>query len=150
MKYYSNFTTKYVQDICNTLNNAGILMNKRTNEEFAPENFKTLTDFLQSYILYFSDIFMLLNQRGLVNRGKCPYTGQQIDKSFPNWSYMGRTIYLSREGYKIMQREDDEEFEELMGKPAPKRNEISRNKGCSVFIVSFIIIICIALFTQLN
>jgi len=146
MKYYSSFTSEYVRDICNALNSAGY---KVRGETFNPEDFKTLTEFLKNHVLYHSNIFEYLNQKGLVNRGKCPYTGQQIDKKSPNYSYFNRTIYMSPEGCKVMQREDDENYKELFGEAPPKRKEISSaNKGCSVlFGIAVIVSICIFIFT---
>ena len=120
MKHYSNFTTEYVQDICNALNSAGFLM--IGDNAYNPDNFQNLTEFLKSYILDSSDIFNFLNQKGLINRGRCPYTGQQIGINSPNWSYFNRTVYMSPEGCKIMQREDDEIDRELFGEPlSPKK-----------------------------
>jgi len=143
MKYYSNFTTEYVQDICNALNKAGFTDGNASNKAFAPASFKTLTDFLHFHIIHYANIYEFLNQKGLVNRGKCPYTGQLINSRSPKYSYFGRTIYVSPEGYKIMQREDDESFEEVMGTPAPPRNELSKNKGCSIFLgVAILISAC--------
>jgi hypothetical protein len=99
MKYYSEFTKVYVQDICDALNNIGFLMTDRTGKiPFVPENFETLTQLLQNYVVTSLNIFTFLNSKGLVNRGKCPYTGQNIDKNAPSWTYMNSRvcIYLVR------------------------------------------------------
>ncbi len=135
MKYYSEFTKVYVQDICDALNSVGILMSDRTiKKPFAPENFETLTSLLQDYVVTSLDIYTFLNNKGLVNRGKCPYTGQSIDKNAPSWTYMNsRSVYLSREGHKIMQKEDDENFEKVMGVPyQPKQNTSNKSSGCYI------------------
>lgn len=106
MKYYSEFTTKYVNDICKELSAKGVIADKFENKPFAPESFETLTNFLQNHIVRSLDIFTYLDNLGLVNRGKCPYNGQRIDESFPSWSFMNnRRVYVSHEGYAIMQKE---------------------------------------------
>jgi len=135
MKKYSKFTEEYVSDICNELSIKGILANKRTNKTFEPDSFETLTDFLQNHIVMPISIFTYLDDLGLVNRGRCPYTGQRIDKDFPSWSYMNnRRVYCSHEGYAIMQKEDEEEYEKLMGHPKPKSKQrpSSGNSGCYI------------------
>ena len=137
--HYSEFTDEYVQDICDALNEAGARMDKETNKLFAPEYFTTLTQFLQNYILQSLQLYTFLNDNGLVNRGRCPYTGQRIDESFPNWSFMGnRKIYVSHEGYAIMQKEDDEEYERVMGRPKVKKNATSSSSGgCYIATVCY-------------
>ena len=130
MKYYSKFTEYYVQEICNALNRAGYVMNKMDNKPFVPESFKTLTEFFQNYVIDAPDIYEFLNQKGLINRGICPFTGQHINSNKFNWSFHNRIVYLSQEGSQIMQDEDNASFEELFGKPAhivtqpPKRIEL--------------------------
>lgn len=134
MKYHSEFTKQYVEDICNALNEAGQVKNNRTGEPFKPENFRTLTVFLQGYVVSSADYFHYLDDMGLVNRGRCPYTGQRIDDSFPSWSYMNkRRVYVSHEGIKIMKIEDDEEYERVMGRPPKKESEINtQSNGCYI------------------
>lgn len=134
MKHYSDYTREYVQDICDALNEAGVFMNKNTQQTFDPDNFETLTSFLHKYVVMPMSINAFLNDKGLVNRGRCPYTGQRIDSSFPKWTYMNnRSIYVSHEGYAIMQKEDDEEYEKIMGHPAPKK----KTGGCYIATVCY-------------
>lgn len=135
MKYYSDYTTQYVQKICDELNEAGILMNRKTNRPFEPENFDTLTTFLQDYIVYHIDIYNYLDEMGLVNTGKCPYTGQRIDETFPKWTYMrSRSVYLSHEGYQIMKKEDDENYEKIMGHPPRPQKKTG---GCYIATICY-------------
>jgi hypothetical protein len=138
MKYHSEFTKQYVDDICNALNEKGILMH-HFNVPYSPENFSTLTKFLQEDILMSSDLYHFLTNKGLINRGKCPYTSQRIDDTFPSWSFMGSNrVYASHEGYEIMQREDNEEFEKVMGYPKPQRNNPMRSsRGCYIATVCY-------------
>ncbi len=140
MKYYSEFTKIYVQEICDALNSAGILMKDRTiKKPFTPDNFETLTTLLQGYVITSLDIYTFLNNKGLVNRGRCPYTGQRIDKNAPTWTYMNsRSIYLSSEGQRIMQKEDDEDFEKVMGVPSqPKQKTTNNPSGCYIATVCY-------------
>jgi len=133
MKYYTDFTTEYVNDICKELSAKGVIADKFENKPFEPESFETLTNFLQNHIVKSLDIFTYLDNLGLVNRGKCPYTGQRIDESFPSWSFMNnRRVYVSHEGYAIMQKEDDEEYEKIMGHPKPKKSTSSGKSGCYI------------------
>jgi len=139
MKHYSDYTQEYVQDICDALNEAEIYkmlneLDEHANRPFASENFETLTNFLQKYVVRPLEIFTFLNDKRLVNRGRCPYTGQRIDNSFPKWTYMRtRSVYCSHEGYEIMRKEDDEEYEIVMGHPAPKR----KTGGCYIATVCY-------------
>lgn len=145
MKSYSPFTETYVQDICDALNKVGytmvsnetnadgILMNRRI--QFAPENFETLTKFLQDYIVRSLDCYLLLNPQGLVNRGRCPYTGQKIDSTFPSWSFeRSRRVYLSHEGFTLMKKEDDESYERIYGHPPVSQ---TNKKGCYIATVCY-------------
>lgn len=133
MKYYSEFTTEYVNDICNELKSKGVLADKFEQKPFEPESFETLTNFLQNHIVRSLDIFTYLDNLGLVNRGRCPYTGQRIDETFPSWSFMNnRRVYVSHEGYEIMQKEDAEEYEKIMGHPKPQRSASSGKSGCYI------------------
>ena len=128
MKNYSQFTVEYVNDICNELKSKGFIADRYLEKTFEPENFETLTNFLQGYIVKSFEVYTHLDNLGLVNRGKCPYTGERIDSSFPSWSFMNtRKVYVSHKGYQIMQKEDDEEFAKIMGTPMPKRNISNSN-----------------------
>lgn len=131
MKYYSDYTQQYVQDICDAIN-ADI---KEVNQKpLSPESFETLTYFLQHYVVMPYGIFTFLDSRGLVNRGRCPYTGQYIDSSSPKWTYMGsRSVYVSRKGHRIMKKEDDEDFKRVMGHPPPKK----QSDGCYIATVCY-------------
>jgi hypothetical protein len=133
MKYYSQFNTEYVADICKELSSKGVLADKMLNKPFESESFETLTNFLQGHIVYSLDIFTHLDNLGLVNRGRCPYTGQIIDESFPSWSmFNNRRVYVSHEGNAIMKKEDEEEYEKLMGHPKPKKNISNEKTGCYI------------------
>ena len=113
---------------------AGIIRT-RCKRARAVDNIESLTILIQEYIVKTEEIFNYLNQKGIVNTGKCPYTGQLIDSSFPKWTYKGtRKIYLSHEGYKIMQMEDNERFTELTGKTPPA---IKESKGCYIATVCY-------------
>lgn len=47
MKYYSNYTTQYAQDICDALNENGFVIHEiPTDKPFSSESFETLTEFL--------------------------------------------------------------------------------------------------------
>ncbi len=124
MRDYSEYTIQYVQEICNALNENGFTMHEMPiDKPFVPQNFDTLTEFLQRFIVKPIDLYTFLNDKGLVNRGRCPYTGQPIDKTY-YWSFMkSRWIYLSLEGETIMMKEHDEIHLNLFGTPRPRKEE---------------------------
>lgn len=135
MKHYTDFTTQYVQDICDALKSQGIYMNQRSQIPYDPDNFATLTTFLQDHVVMPAGIYSFLDDKGLVNRGHCPYTAQKIDKTFPKWTYMNsRSIYVSHEGYQIMQKEDAEEYQRVMGRPKPQGKS---KGGCYIATVCY-------------
>lgn len=115
MKFYSEFTTKYVNDACQSLNAKFGNLSTLRDQSFTAENFETLTEFLQDYILYSSYMFIHLNNLGLVNQGKCPYSGQVVDHSSPSYSYMDRRVYLSEKGFSLMQKEAEEKRRSVFG-----------------------------------
>lgn len=116
MKFYSQFTTEYVNDICQSLNASFENLSTLRDQPFVIENFETLTEFLQDYIVYSPKKFRHLDNLGLVNKGKCPYTGQRIGHASPSWSYMNsRKVYLSQEGLSIMQKEAEENRRRVLG-----------------------------------
>ena len=116
MKFYSEFTIEYVNDICQSLNASFENLNTLRDQPFVMENFETLTEFLQDYIVMPSNTFRHLDNLGLVNRGKCPYTGQRIGNSSWSWSYMNsRKVYLSQKGLSIMQKEAEEKRRRVLG-----------------------------------
>ena len=135
MKNYSEFTNKYVKDICDAINEIGFKM-PMAKTEFAPEYFKTLTELLEDYVTYSLDIYNLLNNKGLVNRGFCPFTGEKIDTTFPNYAYMGRKVYVSHQGYSIMKGESDAKYEEVMGRP-PSNKSANQGNGCYIATVCY-------------
>lgn len=137
MKYHSEFNKEYVNDICVEMQKKGVLASKIENLSFEPQNFPTFTKLLQENVVMSQSIFTYLDDLGLVNRGRCPYTGQKIDNSFPSWSFQNnRRVYVSHEGYKIMQKEDDEEYERIMGTPAPTRQTNGSNKSSGCYIAT--------------
>ena len=82
---------------------------------FSLKNFHTLTNLLQKHIVMQLQIFIFLDYLGLVNRGKCPYTGQRINSFSPSWTFMGtRSIYVSSEGHAIMKKEAAEESKRIL------------------------------------
>lgn len=128
MKYYSEYTLEYVGNICYTLNNIGLTQNGQP-VYFNPEDYETLSEFIKEVVIKPLSLYVELESRGLVNTGRCPFTGLGISKSSPKWTWMrSRSIYLSDKGIAIMQQEDDAEYERIHGTPPPVRSE---NRGCA-------------------
>ena len=114
MKFYSEYTQNYVTTICNKLNSRFENLITLSDKPFELDSFESLTDFLQNYIVYDSNLYKYLDSLGLVNTGKCPYTGKIVNNSSPSWSFMNtRLIYLSQEGLLIMRKEEDEKRSKL-------------------------------------
>ena len=140
MKFYSEFTGIYVQAICNALNEAGISMIHGKHKAFAPKQIESLTDFLQIHVRKNYDF---LEGKGLVNKGKCPYTGEYIgstapyywkniilrrypkdsNKDFINLSEGQEIIYLSKEGKEIMKMEENESDKIYLDPEKAKKGE---------------------------
>ncbi len=137
MKFYTDYSKKYVLDICDALNNEGLLMRTFGDSDgipYSPENFESLTIFLHQYVVMPAGVYDFLSERGLVNTGRCPFTGTPIDNLSPTWTYMrSRSVHVSKEGLRIMQREDDEDYEKLFGKPPPRR----KSSACYIATVCY-------------
>jgi len=116
MKFHCNYSEKYIQDICEALNGdpSGKFAKMEMTDHFTPENYGSLTEFLQLTVLFNEKIYYYLDNKGLVNTGRCPYTGTSIDRSSASWNYLGRTLYVSRDGAKIMQEESEEDADRLL------------------------------------
>ncbi len=114
MRFYTEYTQNYVTTICKKLNYKFENLITLSDKPFELESFETLTDFIQNYIVYNSNLYIYLDSLGLVNTGKCPYTGKSINNSSQSWSYMStRLIYLSQEGMLIMRKEEEERLSKL-------------------------------------
>jgi len=116
MKFHSNYSEKYVSDICDALNNeeSGKFKKLAMVDRFTPDNFGSFTEFLQLTVVMIPDVFFYLDKRGLVNTGRCPYLGSRIDDTSPSWSYVERFVHVSKEGAKIMQKESEEDYDRLI------------------------------------
>lgn len=130
MNVYSQFTITYVNDICDSLNEgieSGQLNGRSPIPKFFPENYSDLTTFLRDIVICPIAINSYLEEKKLVNRGRCPYTGTQITNSSPKWTFMRvRSIYLSPEGMDMMRSESGEEV--TLGQKA---------KGCYIASVCY-------------
>jgi hypothetical protein len=135
MKFHSDYTQEYVENICEELNSLGEIY-KGIDYPYSPGSFETLTVFLQNYIVQPAEIYYHLDEKGLLFTGRCPYTGTRIEKDAPSWSYMrSRKVHVSPKGLQIMRKEDDEEYERLFGEPAPKRHQ--PKSGCYIATVCY-------------
>lgn len=120
MQYYSDYSKQYVKAICNALNEAGF-KTPIYKQDFTPENISSITDLLEGSVVYSAAMYDYLSQRGLVNTGRCPFTGESIDFAGPNYSFFDRKVYVSKRGFDIMQRESAIEYEKVMGQPKPTK-----------------------------
>ena len=134
MNFYSEYSKQYVKSICDSLNEAGF----RTpiyNLSFIPENISSITELLEGSVVFSSDKYEYLSQRGLVNTGRCPFTGESINSSSPSYTFFERKIYVSKKGHEIMQKESEVEYEKATGKP--KLSMPVSGGGCYIATVCY-------------
>jgi len=65
--------------------------------DFYFTNMNTNNSILFQHIAFKENTYDFLTSKGLVNRGYCPITGEQIDNTY-NFNIFGRVVYLSAKG----------------------------------------------------
>ena len=134
MQYYSDYSRTYVQSMCDALNEGGFTTLDE-NLPFVPENLSSITELLEDYAVYSASKFNYLNQKGLINTGRCPYTGESIGQTDKNYTYFGRSVFVSNSGLIIMLRESAAAFEKTMGYPKPTKP--IKGGGCYIASVCY-------------
>jgi len=111
-----NFTTLWMSDICTALNSAGLEMPKeKGGGKWSIDRFENSVQLMKEHVTRDIGIYEYLDSKGLINRGKCPITGESIGQEH-NYQFFGRIVYISQEGKKIAQEWDRQEHIRLFGK----------------------------------
>lgn len=93
--FNSTFITDWRENIFQELKNSGVVM----SDFYFSEMNKNNKDLLE-HIVLMSETYNLLNNKGLLNKGYCPITGEKIGTSY-SYNMYGRHIYLSKTGLEI-------------------------------------------------
>ena len=99
-KDYTATTKHYIQDICDYLNAEGkkyrhyYYYENSREEDYSPKFFYSLHHFL----LEIRNHHSLLKEKGLLNRGYCPYTGEKIIDDTFKTVIRGTDMFFSKEG----------------------------------------------------
>jgi hypothetical protein len=145
---YSNI---WMQKICDTLNETTVEVPKeKGGGKWQPDKFANVVDFIQGSLTRNKGIYDYLNERGLINTGYCPVTGDKINNDV-HYKIFGRIVYLSEKGKEIAKEFDRKEHIRLFGKEpmsserkAELRDEIIQKQGNK--IISRLVIVAILLF----
>jgi hypothetical protein len=146
-----DYSTIWMQNICDTLNEATLeAPREKGGGKWKPENFSNIVEFIKEHITFDKGIYDYLNDKGLINTGRCPITGQSIDKTH-FYQIFGRKVYLSEKGKAIAKEIDRKDHIKTFGKEpmsserkAELRQEIIQKQGNN--ILSKLVIGAILLF----
>jgi len=145
------YSITWMQDICDELNKTTVEVSReKGGGEWTPEKFSDVVEFIKYHITYDRGIYDHLNEKDLINTGRCPITGQSIGGTH-FYQIFGRKVYLSEEGKAIAKEFDRKEHIRRFGKEpmsserkAQLRDEIIQRQGDK--ILSKLIIGAILLF----
>ncbi|HSD08172.1 hypothetical protein [Flavobacterium sp.] len=142
--FNNNFLINWRENIFQELKNSGVVI----SDFYLSDLNKNNKDLLE-HIVLMPDTFNHLNNKGLLNVGYCPITGEKIGIS-NSYNMYGRHIYLSKTGLEICKgvnkndwKENDisyDEFERLKNKSREK----SRKQASFVVITLIILSIFIS------
>lgn len=146
-----DYSIFWMQTICDELNKTNLEVPKeKGGGKWIPEKFSNVVEFIKYHITFDRGIYNYLNEKGLINTGRCPITGQLIDKTH-FYQIFGRKVYLSKEGKAIAKEIDRQDHIKTFGKEpmsserkAELRQEVIQKQGSN--ILSKIIIGGILLF----
>lgn len=104
--------------------------------------YSTLMDNKQllQHIVSMGNTYNYLNSIGLVNKGRCPITGETINNTI-SYEMYGRKIYLSPEGMKKCQELDRTEWgitQQEFDKFQQQKRDINRKSNRQINIISFV------------
>lgn len=118
-----DFATLWMTDICTALNSAGLEMPKeKGGGKWSPDRFQNSIELIKYHVTLDRGIYEYLDSKGLINRGRCPITGESIGSEH-NYQIYGRIVYISKEGKKIAQEWDRQEHIKLFGKEPMTQEE---------------------------
>jgi hypothetical protein len=112
----NNFSKQWMEDICTELNKAGFQMpDFKGGGSFEINRLENPIDLMKTYITYSAGMYEHLNSKGLINRGYCPITGEQIGTAH-FYEFFGRVVYISEEGKRKATEWDRKEHIRVFGK----------------------------------
>jgi len=89
--------------------------------------------------------YNFLNSKGLINRGFCPITGENINNTF-NFNIFGRTVYLSEKGLetcenikRIEWNKNNPKIDYDTAQRLKKQAQAPNNSGCFGVLLVFIL-----------
>ena len=92
----NDFPTLWMKDICTELNNAGLSMPKdKGGGQWDINKFENSIQFMKEHVTLDSGIYEYINAKGLINRGKCPITGESIGTEYL-YQIFGRKVYIKK------------------------------------------------------
>lgn len=110
-----NFPTLWMTDICDALNDLGLEMPKeKGGGKWSVDRFENSIQLMKDHVTYDLGIYTYLESKGLINRGKCPITGETIGKEFC-YQIFGRKVYISGEGIIIAKEWDKQQHRKIHG-----------------------------------
>lgn len=132
----NDYSTLWMRNICDVLNETTVEVPQRKGGgKWKPEKFANVVEFIKEYITFDRGIYNYLNDKGLINTGRCPITGQSIDETH-FYQIFGRKVYLSEEGKEIAKEIDRQDHIKTFGKEpmsserkAELRQEIIQKQG---------------------
>ncbi len=134
-KNTDSYSKVWMQNIFDALNKVNFESPKGGKwKEF---QFRDIYELIRYNITYDRGIYNFLNEKGLINTGRCPITGDPVDKGCA-YSFFGRSVEMSKKGLEIAKSEDpdyDEKFAER------KKQAIKNNNGGCFGVLFFTILI---------
>jgi hypothetical protein len=120
----------WMQNIFDALNSVNFESPKGGKWEIS--QFRDIYELIRYHITYDRGIYNFLNEKGLINTGICPITGEPTQKGYA-YSFFGRSIKMSAKGSEISKQEDPDYDEKLANLKAQAR--VKNKGGCLGFIV---------------
>ena len=147
----NDYSQIWMKNICEALNQTSVEVPKaKGGGKWTPAKFSSVVEFIKEHITFDRGIYNYLNDKGLINTGRCPITGQSINRNH-FYQFFGRKVYLSEEGKEIAKEIDRQDHIKTFGKEpmsserkAELRQEIIQKQGNK--ILSKLVIGAILLF----
>jgi hypothetical protein len=96
-----NFQKKWMSDIFDALNESNIEMpDYKGKGKWTLDRFENPFELIEDNITYSASVYEFLNNKGLINTGYCPITGEKISNTF-YYQLFGRKVFLSEKGLQF-------------------------------------------------
>jgi hypothetical protein len=132
----NELNNKWASDIFNIIKEENI--KPRNGKIIEARDFESLAELIQNKIVASQQLFEILNNKGLINRGFCPYTNETLDNTSPCYSMFNRKVYFSRLGFKKLEFESKARLDKVLGDSSTNTNSIKTPKsGCYIATVAY-------------